>query len=214
MTRRSTLVAVLAIALPAIAGAQATRELTSPSGRRAAYSRDRGTVVLSLLEEPGELRASDPGPSVQIFGDGRARVHYPSYMIQSGDYDVQLTAAELDDLVTRTVEGRLPEFDADQVKRRKTAVLASRNREGATVFETSDASVSTIQIELENYQPANAAGGAQPKALAGKTKRSLRWSAVQFDAEHLPEIEELQGLQEVRSRLLAVMERNDKQRVK
>ncbi|HYD47802.1 MAG TPA: hypothetical protein VEB21_05615 [Terriglobales bacterium] len=209
MKHRPTWLALWLFLVPFCAVAQETRQLSTAAGGTVAYSRDPNTVILSLQEDPGEVRSEDT-PSVRVFGDGRALIHYPAHMKQAGDYELRLTEAELDELMRTVAESKVPEIDTTRVRERKRTVLAERRARREVVHETSDATVSTVEIDLARYQPTASA----PRRAATRVKRSLRWSGVEPDAEQLPEIAELQGLNQVRGKLRAIMERPDRRKLR
>lgn len=169
------------------------------------YARDPATVVLRLQEVFGEAGGTERGapvaergPSIEIRGDGTARIHYPAFMQRAGDYTATLDAAEMDRLVAVVAEGGLLAFDAAATRRARETAAA---RAGATsdgrrtrqvVF---DDSTTIIDVRM------------------GGVARRITWQGLRGDARLHPSVGALQGLLQVQRELLALMERGDLTRV-
>lgn len=194
--------------LPSAVAAQTPRTVTAPSGAVLVHSRNPNTVILSLVEEPGELRSSDPGPSVRVFGDGRVLIHYPAYMTNAGDFELRLTDAEAQQLLAGVAASGLPDLNVEKLRKTRRAVQAQRRSSGGTVQETSDATVSVFLVELDSYQPAGA------RKATTRVRHSVRWPALEFDAEHYPELIELKDLNQLRIELNALRDRPDRRRLR
>lgn len=178
------LAVLLALVIPTGAGAQI------------AYSRGADTVVIRFQEILGEFADGDQGPSIEIHGDGTARVHYPAFMKRAGDYTTQLGAAEMDRLIAVVVSGRLLDFDAAATSRAKAhaaaraATTASANGR-PTRHIVLDASTTVLELDL------------------GGVRRTIRWSGLRSDTRRYPSVTGIQGLAHAQRELLTLMERGD-----
>ena len=106
--RLIVLVAIVGASLPA-AGQQAS----DLSARRFVYPASPDAVVVTFSERFDALEDADLGPTLLVFGDGRAEIHYPAYMARAGDWQVQLSNGELRTLVQGLVDRGVAEFDID-----------------------------------------------------------------------------------------------------
>lgn len=204
MKMRTALAALAIVA--SVASAQATRSLTAKSGARVVYDADARREIVAMREEVGELRDSDAGPSVRVFGDGRILVHYPKYMKLGGDYEAKLAPEEVDDLVRAVVDGGVTEFDPVATKQQRVAAQRAKRAVTNAVYEESDPSVTEIAIDLFEVQAPSSSGA---KRAAGRVQRRVRWPALSRDARQFPDLAAVQGLNDVRTRLGALMERGD-----
>jgi len=188
-TPQSPWIGVLALLLGAVLAAAADAQ---PD-----YARDPGTVVVRFQEIHGEIDAADAGPSVEVRGDGSARVRYPAYMRRAGDWTTRLDAAEMDRLIGLLVGAGLLDFDAAAVARAKEARAARPTAGGrpADRYVVLDASTTVIELHV------------------GAVARTIRWQGLRGDARRYPGLAALQGLAEAQRELLHLMERPDLTRV-
>lgn len=163
------------------------------------YSRDASTVVVRFAEVVNAMEDADPGPWLRAYGDGRVEVHYPRYMLRAGDYTLQLTPVELNELVGSLVSRGLVEFDEGAVRRRMRDVEARLD----LFIETFDAVTTEIELRLESYQPLGSTGPDLP------VHKRVTWSALRADAKRHPQIAEIQDLSAAQQELLSLMQRPD-----
>jgi hypothetical protein len=173
-----------------------------------AYTRAAAAPVVTFTEIPAELEDADPGPTMTIYGDGRATVHYPRYMVRRGDYEIRLSPAELDALVASLVRKGLADFDREAVLARKQAASASRAALSAVtgapaLSAVADASTTVIELHLERSRPAGA------RAPLTDVVQRISWQGIAWDARQYPDIVPLQDLAAARQELRAVMDRVD-----
>ena len=173
---------------------------TATAQDRFGLSSDPDAVVIEYLERIGGIESEDPGPSVQVFANGRVLVHIPDFMNGAGDYDTQLNSGQLHALVRRLVSSNLVEFD-DRVARenRQRAIEQS-----PVLSATTDGSTIEIALHLDRYTPRG------PGALErrGVSKR-ISWYGLRHDAAHYPEVPEIHNLALSRQLLEALMKRSD-----
>ena len=181
------------------ASAQTNAGPPAPSPAVVEYSRDPSTVLVHFLERIVALEDEDPGPSLDVYGDGRVAVHYPRYMKRAGDYTLQLGPEELGGLMRSLASRRIIEFDEGTVRQRKAEAAQSR----AELFEVFDATTTEIELRLERYRPAPGA-----RELRNVHKR-LAWNGLRADARRYPEVAELAQLAAAHQELRALMERPD-----
>jgi hypothetical protein len=172
-----------------------------------AYATDADSVVLRYSFRHGEIAAAESGPSLVIYGDGRARVHYPAYMKRSGDRDVRLTRAEITELLNGLTGAGALDIDTDNL-RSEVRQAARETESGITrpdgvqevgVAEyVSDAPVTIIEMNVIRGQ------GAAAKPV----RKLIRLQNLQHDARRFRKIAALQGFAEAETRLTAIMERD------
>jgi hypothetical protein len=180
--------------------------LAPATAQTVSYSTDPQVVVASYTQAVGELEDADPGPSVRIYGDGRAEVHRPRYMKNAGDFKVQLSKAEMDGLISALVANGLLEFDPAAVQQAKRDALADRGGAAAAVLEeTTDPSITTIELRIRRNS-SRTGGGAAGTTDVSKT---VKWVGLEADAERFPNLAALRQLAAAQQRMRAVMERPD-----
>lgn len=118
--------------------------------------------------------------SISVYEDGVALVHYPEYMEKAGDYTVQLTASEVQQLRLLLEHPLVQGFNPGQAKQQKKAI-DDQSRE---LFAISDDSYSNFEI----YTP-----GAE---------KSIRWANLSIDMKRYPEIGVFRKLAEIEAELL------------
>jgi hypothetical protein len=180
---------------------------TSASAQSTGYVEDPETVVLRYTILHGEIAASAGAPSLVIYGDGRARVHYPAYMKRSGDRDVQLSRDEVSELLNRLDAAGVVDVDP-RALRAEVRAAAQEAQVGVTradgiqeigsVEYVADAPVIVLEMNVVRGQ------GAAAKAL----RKVIRWQNLQGDARRFKNIAVIQGLAEAENRLTAIMERS------
>ena len=170
-----------------------------------AFDRSGGTVVLRYQEQFAILAVDEPGPSVDVYGDGRVVVRYPSYMKQAGTWETRIAPTEVEALVAAAVDGGIVGFDraatAAAVKTAETQRRAAQRRSGRPVLLTdvSDASTTVLTATLLPDSGKRSA----------RTVAEARWSGLQQDAQRYPEIETLRRLAQVETQLRGLMQRDD-----
>lgn len=166
------------------------------------YARGRNAIVASFTEVLGELRNADPGPSVTIYGDGRAVVHYPRYMKQAGDYELRLAPAEMDRMVAQVGQS-VVEFDEQAARQGKRQEAGRRAAGGpASLTIVADASTSVFEVHLDRYRPA---GGAE----IANVRKKVAWSGLRNDASQYRSVTPLQQLAGAEEAFRALMQRPD-----
>lgn len=167
---------------------------STPRGTSAvAYDSDPAAVVVSFHETLGEVADPDPGPSLEVFGDGRIAVHYPRYMVRAGDWADRLSPGALQDLVRSLVDEGVLDLDESTVRANlahaRAARRAAARRGEATLFEASDASTTTILLRAD-----------------GREHR-VTWHGIRADAYAHPDVPEVQALRRAHDTVRQVMER-------
>jgi hypothetical protein len=174
------------------------------------YPRDRGTVVVSFTEVLGEIKDQDPGPSLRIHGDGYVAVHYPRYMKRAGDYALQLSPQEMDNLMRLLIADRkIMEFDETAARRSKRdSAIAMQGSSRSKLLAVLDDSTTVIELRMDRYKPPSGNG----QEILNVDKK-ISWNGLSSDARQFPNIEAIQNLAAVRQELVSIMERRDLKRV-
>ncbi|NNE04964.1 MAG: hypothetical protein HKN15_04475 [Xanthomonadales bacterium] len=158
---------------------------------------DPEVPVISYSETPELLGNPDRTPRVQVFGDGLVWVHYPVYMKKAGDYQMQLSRDQLQDLLRELAP--LIDFDKQAVSQVRHAAAQARIARSGMLFHRSDSLLEAIELNLGSYQ---ASGSAPARAI----EQELSWTDIRFDAQDFPEISELQDLDRARQSIRALLD--------
>jgi hypothetical protein len=185
----TVLIGAFSVSFPTRAAAQAVR-----------YDSSAAAVVASLHEHVGEIEHPDPGPSLQLFGDGRIAAHFPPYMRRAGDWSARLSAAEMRHLVHSLAATGLLDVDPDAtrsaVRRARAARRAAALRRETTLFEASDPSLTTMTLR------------------ANGRERTVAWRGLRADAHAHPDVVEVQQLRAAHDTLRGLMNRPGLARVR
>ncbi len=147
------------------------------------YSRDPRVAVVTWTEVSGEIANPDTKPRLVVYGDGLAVAHYPPYMKRAGDFELQLSEAEMAALVRGLVQNGLVEFGPGAVRGAARAAAARGVERVST-----DLSTTVIELRLSHYRP--------PGAVAydlGVRKR-IEWRGARAANRNHPSVHALQGL--------------------
>ena len=118
--------------------------------------------------------------SVTVYEDGVALVHYPHYMEKAGDYQVELTPSEVQQIRLLLEHPLVQEFNPGQAKAQKKDI----DDQSQELFAISDNSWSNFEV----HTPGN--------------EKSIRWANVAVDAERYPEIGVFRKLADIEAQLL------------
>lgn len=118
--------------------------------------------------------------SVTVYEDGIALVHYPDYMEKAGDYQVELTPSEVQQMRLLLEHPLVQDFSPGQAKAQKKAI----DDQSQELFAISDDSWSNFEV----HTPGN--------------EKSIRWANVAIDAERYPEIGVFRKLADIEAQLL------------
>lgn len=118
--------------------------------------------------------------SVSVYEDGVALVHYPDYMDKAGDYQVELTPAEVQQIRLLLEHPLVQGFNPGQAKVKKKDIDA----QSLELFAISDDSWSNFEV----HTPGN--------------EKSIRWANVSIDAERYKEIGVFRKLADIEAQLL------------
>lgn len=169
------------------------------------------TLVVSYAEIWGELANPDPIPLIRVFGDGRVLVHYPDYTPLAGEYELQLEAEELEELLRSLFVG-LATFDPQEVaamkraeeRRRREAALAAN--ESPELFLVADDTTSVFEFHITGYRPEGSG------MTSGPIDQAFSWLGVETDAGRYPTLEPIQRLRAAELELRALLEADDLER--
>jgi hypothetical protein len=140
---------------------------------------DSPGLMLSYELKHDMLRSPD-NFSVAVYEDGVALVHYPAYMTKAGDYVVELTPSEVQQLRLLTEHPLVQDFDPGQARAQKLEIDAQSQE----LFAISDDSHSNFEFH---------SSGA---------KKQIRWANLSIDADRYPEIGVFRKLAEIEAELL------------
>ena len=117
--------------------------------------------------------------SVTVYEDGVALVHYPDYMEKAGDYQVELTPSELQQIRLLLEHPLIQDFSPAQAKAQKKDI----DDQSQELFAISDDSWSNFEVHTPGIE------------------KSIRWANVAIDAERYPEIGVFKKLADIEAQL-------------
>jgi hypothetical protein len=118
--------------------------------------------------------------SVSVYEDGVALVHYPEYMQKAGDYTVELSPSEVQQIRLLLEHPLVQGFNPGQARSQKRDIDAQSNE----LFEISDDSWSNFEFNTSGV------------------KKSIRWANLPIDAERYPEIGVFRKLAKIEAELM------------
>ncbi len=122
------------------------------------------------------LANQDPIPLLQVFADGRVKVHFPEYMKNAGDYEYQLSRAELIALVRGLSSHGVMDFDRQRVQHEKQMHDHKLKQEKGELHYISDSLETVVDIRLQNYQKSATA------AKQANFQQRFSWKNLEHDA--------------------------------
>jgi hypothetical protein len=143
-----------------------------------AYTASPG-LMLSYELTHDMLRMPD-NFSVSVYEDGVALVHYPTYMEKAGDYTVELSVSEVQQIRLLTEHPLVQGFNPGQAKSQKKDIDAQSQE----LFAISDDSWSNFEV----HTPGN--------------EKSIRWANVSIDAGRYPDIGVFRKLADIEAQLM------------
>ena len=85
--------------------------ISSQTIDRVIFPESAAYLLISYSVQHEMLAENDPTPLVRIYGDGHVLVHRPSYMKQSGDYQMRISKENLQALCQQLINHRIMSFD-------------------------------------------------------------------------------------------------------
>ena len=144
----------------------------------AAYSASSGQLL--SFELTHDMLPTEDNFSVTVYEDGLALVHYPTYMTQAGDYAVELSASEIQQIRLLLEHPLVQGFNPKSARAQKQEIDTSSQE----LFEISDDSWSNFELQSPDG----------PK--------NIRWANLPIDAERYPEIGVFRKLADIQARLM------------
>jgi hypothetical protein len=157
---------------------------------------DASEIVIRLSDGFGEA-GGDPRIVLEIFGDGRAVVTRPDFVVGSAHAETRLGRSELGDLLASMAAHGVLDFDPaaalEELKaadaRRAEQARAHPGEAGLTAW--TDPDPTTLEVRARGLV------------------RVVSWTGLRFDAARHPEIASLRGLFEAQEELRAIVRRKD-----
>jgi hypothetical protein len=177
------------------------------------YNSARGSVVIEYFVNVGEIadEIEDMEARLRVYGDGMTIVHYPAYMKQSGDYQINLSPAELQALMSSLAEKGVFDFDQDAAAAALREAKAARSREAragrATLRTVTDDSVTVLRVRAESYRAAGAAD------VSRNVTKDIVWYGLESDAREYPNVADLADVAAAVREIGALAERTDREAV-
>jgi len=154
------------------------------------YPRSADYIVIEYTQIITMLEDQDPTPLLRIYGDGRVLVHHPAYKTNSGDYEMQLNDAELQNLLTSLEQNGLFSYNHKNIallkqKAMQQKLTASQVATSPVATMISDDTYTEIKINLGSYM-----SGLSGKAVAN-FKKEISLKNINWDAKNYPNVVEL-----------------------
>lgn len=131
--------------------------------------------ILEYQKNIDMLSAIDDKPSLRVFGDGRVLVHHPVYMKKAGDFEMQLSDAELVSLMRDLSSNGIMDFDEKKAKE-KVKLHAEKLKAKRQFYEVSDALETIVNVKLDEYQK-----DKKSKKIKSFTTQ-FKWKNIEQDA--------------------------------
>ena len=161
------------------------------------------TAMVQLRVTPSMIANPDPTPFLRIYKSGRAVVHYPRYMKQSGDYELMLTEAELKALLDSLYDNGIMTIDIDALKSARSRQVASEPDVASGPYAHNFATT-VLELNVDSYDPPGAT-----KARLQNVSRKITWRDLERDARRHPDIPGIKQLQTAVAALLEIRKRPD-----
>ncbi len=158
--------------------------------------------LLELSYQGGMIKNPDPTPFVRVYPGGRVLIHYPAYMKNAGDYELQLGPEELDELLSSFADQQVLTVESDQLE----MMAAEARAEQAPLVPPDDHGVATVvEIRAESFTPA----GETAPTLIDVDRRLVAQDLPPAEALTDPRFAPLRGLAEGVAQLEALAKRSD-----
>jgi hypothetical protein len=138
-------------------------------------------LVIEYTLDHHLLAQPDPVPLLRVYGSGRVLVHFPVYMKKAGDYEMQISRAELGELLRMLADKGVMDFNAAAIRDERRQLASARQATTGEFFHVSDATDTVINITLDQYQRTK----SSPR-IDG-LKRQFRWRNLETDARQFPQ---------------------------
>jgi len=80
--------------------------------------------LLQLSYEGGMIKDPDPTPFVRVYPNGRVLIHYPAYMKKAGDYELDLSLEEVQELLASFADESLLVLEPEALQARTSEALS------------------------------------------------------------------------------------------
>jgi len=174
------------------------------------YPRDANYVVIEFSQSQDMILNVDPIPLLRIFGDGRVLVHYPVYMKRAGDYEMRLTDAQLQLLLSSLELKGILTFNLNKISELKkiseNKLRFSANNKIQTI--RSDDARSKFKVKLTSYQ-SSTSNVTQTNFL-----KSIVWKNLKLDALSHPDVTALKNAAAAELELVKYLSHQDLVKIK
>ena len=168
----------------------AQTSVSEPGGPSVDWDHSANAVILELRTEIGMIAEAEKGPVITIFGDGTVEAYYPFYMKRAGVWRAQLSASELDTLVTDIARSGVLDFDAVFLREEKQDLARDKSAAGE-LRHISDGEWTDLRVNLR----------LDSDSTSAPLTRQIRWYNLDWDIREHPELVELQSLMDATVRL-------------
>lgn len=137
--------------------------------------------------------AENDSLKIEVYSDGHALLHYPSYMKKSGDYKVQLSQGDFQRLINTLDTPGIRSFNNKALGLQKKV----QDKTNGLITLVSDISYSSFEVSRSDEHGNN------------KTKQQIICPHLQYDAKQHPNIGAIKKLAEVELFLTNLINQSD-----
>jgi hypothetical protein len=119
-------------------------------------------------------------------------------MKKAGDYEMQISRAELGELLRMLADKGVMDFDAAAVRQERRQLETAHRTATGEFFHVSDATDTVINIQLDQYQRT----ASSPRILG--LNKQLRWRNLEHDARRFPQASRFTNAADASARLRAL----------
>jgi hypothetical protein len=141
------------------------------------FSADSDEPIITYTLTHHMLANPDPTPLLRVYGNGKVHAHYPGYMKNSGDYQLQLSRPELIELLHTLAQNGVLDFDHKSASLFKKQIDTQQRLVSGTMYHVSDTTETVIDIKLDTYQ-----SNPSARRIENFSKR-FTWNNLEQDAK-------------------------------
>ncbi|QFU74633.1 hypothetical protein EY643_02605 [Halioglobus maricola] len=146
--------------------------------------------MLAYSETPAMLGNADPTPRIRVYSNGRVLVHFPVYMKKAGQYELWLSEAELEQLLT--LASKLVGNDGAVASARLDEALQTEAEATGFAQYRSDSMIETLDLNIEKFK-------AGANVAATSMEETITWKHKEFSSAAYPQVQGLADMEALRN---------------
>ncbi|MCP5245382.1 MAG: hypothetical protein H6937_05285 [Burkholderiales bacterium] len=164
-------------------------------------------LLVSYSEKNNLTRSSGQDITINIYLNGDVSVSVSETMKHAGHYHAFLAQEKLDALWMLLVDEKILTFDAQLLREALIRERQLLKQSRAILTTVSDKAQSVLEFYPNRYSPPGLAGEDV------NVVRRITWAGLRWDAEHYPQVEQLQLLYAIQKIVLSILNQDDLQRM-